>query len=78
MKAPGRSAAPGPVDAFLAMMSAERGAAKNTLDAYGRDLRDYADTLSGQGRTVLTADVEAIRDWLAGLDAAAPGTEAAA
>ncbi|WP_293860392.1 site-specific tyrosine recombinase XerD [uncultured Alsobacter sp.] len=69
MKAPGRSAAPGPVDAFLAMMSAERGAAKNTLDAYGRDLRDYADTLSGQGRTVLTADVEAIRDWLAGLDA---------
>jgi len=27
---------------FLEMMSAERGAARNTLEAYRRDLSDYA------------------------------------
>jgi len=30
---------PDPIDAFLAMLAAERGAAANTLSAYGRDLR---------------------------------------
>ncbi|MEM9600172.1 MAG: site-specific tyrosine recombinase XerD [Pseudomonadota bacterium] len=34
------------VDAFLEMMSAERGASANTLSAYGRDLRDWQAALS--------------------------------
>ena len=37
------------VDAFLEMMSAERGAAKNTIAAYRRDLTDYGAFLSGRG-----------------------------
>jgi integrase/recombinase XerD len=69
MSAAGRTGRQGPVETFLAMMSAERGAARNTLEAYGRDLSDYAGTLAAAGRTVLDADAEAIRDWLAGLDA---------
>ncbi len=36
------------IEAFLEMMSAERGAARNTLEGYGRDLRDYASYLSNQ------------------------------
>jgi integrase/recombinase XerD len=37
------------VDAFLEMMSAERGAAANTLAAYRRDLEDYCGFLKGRG-----------------------------
>jgi integrase/recombinase XerD len=36
------------IDAFLEMMSAERGASPNTLDAYGRDLRDASASLKGR------------------------------
>lgn len=35
--------------AFLAMLAAERGAAKNTLESYARDLEDYAAFLSARG-----------------------------
>jgi integrase/recombinase XerD len=35
------------VEAFLEAMSAERGAARNTLEAYRRDLADYAGFLAG-------------------------------
>ena len=34
-----------PVKQFLQMMAVERNAAKLTLEAYGRDLADMADTL---------------------------------
>ncbi|GLQ20745.1 site-specific tyrosine recombinase XerD [Algimonas porphyrae] len=34
------------IDSFLEMMSAERGAAPNTLAAYGRDLRDWQAALN--------------------------------
>jgi integrase/recombinase XerD len=36
------------IDLFLDMMAAERGAARNTLDAYRRDLEDVA---AAAGRT---------------------------
>ncbi len=35
------------IDRFLAMLAAERGAARNTLLAYGRDLRQAADLVEG-------------------------------
>ncbi|HAY49854.1 MAG TPA: recombinase XerD, partial [Thalassospira sp.] len=34
------------ISAFLEMMAAERGASAHTLDAYRRDLEDYAASLS--------------------------------
>jgi integrase/recombinase XerD len=54
------------IDAFLEMMSAERGAARNTLEAYRRDLEDASLGL-GRGASGL---VTAARDDLASLAAA--------
>ncbi len=54
---------------FLEMMAAERGAAKNTLEAYRRDLEDYIAHLDHHRQTVTTATTALIRDYLAGLDA---------
>ena len=36
------------IESFLEMMSAERGAAKNTIEAYRRDLSDYAGSLANR------------------------------
>ena len=55
------------VDRFLEMMSAERGAAGNTLAAYERDLSDYAVFLKAKGAGLQTAKPEHIRNYLAGL-----------
>ncbi len=52
---------------FLDMLSAERGAARNTLDAYARDLGDYVAALAEQGRAPLDATTQDIRDHLADL-----------
>ena len=43
------------IEAFLEMMSAERGAARNTIAAYRRDLADYAEFLAGTGTRLATA-----------------------
>ncbi len=59
----------GPVGAFLAMLSAERGAAKNTLEAYQRDIADYEDHLADTGVGLLRAGSEEIRAYLAALTA---------
>ncbi len=52
------------------MMAAERGAARNTLEAYGRDLRDFAGYARRCGHAAETADVALIRSYVAGLVAA--------
>ena len=57
------------VDAFLEMMSAERGAAKNTIAAYRRDLGDYAAFVAGRGASLREADREMITAYLARLEA---------
>ncbi len=57
------------IEAFLEMMSAERGAAKNTLEAYRRDLSDYAGFLAGKGKSAETAGREQVVAYLAVLDA---------
>ena len=54
---------------FLDMLSAERGAARNTIDAYSRDLRDYSAVLASRRRDPLTATTQDIRDYLADLAA---------
>jgi integrase/recombinase XerD len=55
------------LDAFLEMMSAERGAARHTLDAYRRDLADFAAFLGRHGLAPVTATADDIRGYLAGL-----------
>ncbi|MBU1175060.1 MAG: site-specific tyrosine recombinase XerD [Alphaproteobacteria bacterium] len=57
------------IEAFLEMMSAERGAATNTLIAYARDLADYSGYLQQSGRTVHDADRRAVAGYLARLEA---------
>jgi integrase/recombinase XerD len=52
------------------MLSAERGAARNTLDAYRRDLADFEAFLARRGAKVEGADTAAIRAYLARLSAA--------
>lgn len=55
------------VGLFLDMMATERGASKNTLDAYRRDLEDYSDHLAGRKRDVDSASTDDIRGYLAAL-----------
>ncbi|MCB1486255.1 MAG: tyrosine-type recombinase/integrase, partial [Bauldia sp.] len=57
------------IEAFLEMMSAERGAAANTLAAYRRDLDDYAGYLGRNGSGLERAGPEQIRRYLGDLDA---------
>ncbi|MCC6982425.1 MAG: site-specific tyrosine recombinase XerD [Bauldia sp.] len=56
------------VEAFLEMMSAERGGAANTLAAYRRDLEDYAGFLAGRGADLESAGAELVRGYLADLE----------
>lgn len=55
------------IDAFLEMMSAERGAAANTIAAYGRDLGDYAAFLVARGQGLKSAVREDVVAYLASL-----------
>jgi integrase/recombinase XerD len=52
------------IEAFLEMIAAERGASKNTLDAYARDLADYAAELARAGRAPQNAATGDIRAYL--------------
>ena len=55
------------IDAFLEMMAAERGAAALTLDAYRRDLVDYAKMLATREAVPASADADLIRAYLASM-----------
>jgi integrase/recombinase XerD len=72
------AAASGWIGAFLEAMAAERGAARNTLAAYARDLGDFARWLGGRGADLAHADRAAIEDYLAELegDGLSPATRA--
>ncbi|HKY19055.1 MAG TPA: site-specific tyrosine recombinase XerD [Rhizomicrobium sp.] len=58
------------IEAFLDMMSAERGAGANTLAAYRRDLMDFTGHLSAQGADPAKASREQVRAFLKSLPAA--------
>lgn len=60
----------GLVEAFLESLSVERGAARNTLDAYGRDLADYLAHLKKRRRGPLDCAAQDVRAYLAEIDAA--------
>src|ERR1700692_4376999 len=54
---------------FLDMLAAEQGAGDNTLDAYRRDLTDFSEFLARSGQGFVGAEKQALRDYLADLDA---------
>jgi integrase/recombinase XerD len=55
------------IELFLDMLAAERGAARNTLEAYNRDLADFSAHLAARKRTIATAQSEDVRAYLTGL-----------
>jgi integrase/recombinase XerD len=57
------------VEAFLEMMSAERGAAANTIEAYRRDLVDYVGFLLTRRSSASAAGRELVVDYLERLEA---------
>jgi len=72
MARPGRPRKPRPevgpaVDAFLDMLVAERGAAKNTREAYEHDLADAGQWLKKRGIALEEAGTEDLRGYLAHL-----------
>ncbi|MCU4654212.1 tyrosine recombinase [Roseibacterium sp. SDUM158016] len=58
------------IAAFLDAHAAEQGAARNTLLAYGRDLKDVAGWLTRKGTGFVDANRAEIEDYLAGQEAA--------
>jgi integrase/recombinase XerD len=57
------------ISLFLDMLAAEQGAGDNTLDAYRSDLTDCSEFLGRSGRSFAAAETQALRDYLADLDA---------
>lgn len=55
------------LNGFLDMLAAERGAARNTLEAYQRDIDDYLEFLGERALDAVSADD--IRAWLADVSA---------
>ncbi len=66
------------IEAFLEMLVAERGAARNTIDSYRRDLADVESFLARRDRGIEAATADDLRDYLAALNAggATPSTAA--
>ena len=74
-----RRGAGGPdADAFLEMMAAERGASRNTILAYTRDLEQFAGFAAANGERIETATAALVRDYLRAMARAglAPATTA--
>jgi integrase/recombinase XerD len=65
-------------ESFLEMLSAERGAASNTLDSYRRDLNDYLGHLAACGTTGREAGPKDIRGWLEAMSTAGMAASTAA
>ncbi len=57
------------INLFLDMLAAEQGAGANTLEAYRRDLEDFSGFLAASGKRFADAETQALRDYLADLDA---------
>jgi integrase/recombinase XerD len=66
---PSRTSDAGLINLFLDMLAAEQGAGDNTLDAYRRDLEDFSEFLARAGSGFAGVETQALRDYLADLDA---------
>src|SRR6266516_5059042 len=55
------------IELFLDMLAAERGAAKNTLQAYARDPADFSAYLAAGGGAIAGAASEDVRGYLTAL-----------
>lgn len=66
------------IEAFLEMMSAERGAARNTIAAYAADLVDFAGFCAGRGIEPDRADEVMLRGYLGRLHEAGLAARTAA
>ena len=58
------------IESFLEMMAAERGLARQTLEAYRRDLVDLAGFLAGRGANLESAAAGDLKAYFAALDRA--------
>jgi integrase/recombinase XerD len=66
------------VEAFLEMLAAERGAARNTLLAYGRDLADFAGFVAVEGEHIASASEATLHGYITGLAGAGLAARSAA
>jgi integrase/recombinase XerD len=66
------------IEAFLEMLAAERGAARNTLAAYEADLADFAAFAGARGHAVADADAATLQAYIAGLGKAGLSARTAA
>jgi integrase/recombinase XerD len=57
----------GAIELFLDMIATERGASRNTIEAYRRDLDDYTAFLAAKGSGVARASTDDVRAYLAAL-----------
>ncbi len=57
------------IEAFLEMLLVERGAARNTIKSYNRDLSDFAEHTAAAGHSIDTADSQICHAYLASLQA---------
>lgn len=53
------------LEAFLEMLSAERGVAQNTLDGYGRDLEEFTSFMAARAKDLHQAASDDIKSFLA-------------
>ena len=58
------------VEGFLEAIASERGASRNTIEAYRRDLSDYTDFLAARGKGALKASGADVRAFIAARGAA--------
>ncbi len=66
------------VEAFLEMLAAERGAARNTLAAYVADLTDFAAFAAARGQAVAGADAATLQAYMSNLGKAGLSARTAA
>ncbi len=66
------------IEAFGEMLAAERGAARNTLLAYGRDLEDFAAFAAARGERPAQASAPTLQAYMASLPAAGLAPRSAA
>jgi integrase/recombinase XerD len=55
------------IDAFLEMLTVERGAARNTIASYTLDLQDFTEFAAGHGQAAATADAATCQAYMASL-----------